>query len=54
MRVLKKPVTVTDYGGKKHECYCLTSIQHNAPNGAITVHHYFDTETFREVLPDGH
>lgn len=53
MRVSRKLVTVTDYRGKKHSCYCLSTVQHNAPNGAITVKHYFDTETFREVFPDG-
>lgn len=49
MRVLKNPVSVTDFNGNTHNCWCLSSLQRNAPMGATRVYHYFDTKTFEEV-----
>lgn len=49
MRVLKKQATITDYCGKEHNCYVLSSYQRNYPCGARRAYHYFDSETFEVV-----
>lgn len=51
MRVLQGIAEVEDYGGEKHKCYVLSSLQRNAPAGARRVYHYFDTKTFENVIP---
>ena len=51
MRVLKKTETITTYRGRKHECYCLSSLQRKAPGGARRAYHYFDVETFDSIIP---
>lgn len=49
MRVLKTLETVTDYNGNPRKCYCLSSLQRNAPGGPRRKYHYFDVETFEHV-----
>lgn len=49
MRVLKGTIVVTDFGGEKHECYILSSLQRNYPSGPKRVYHYFDVETYDDV-----
>lgn len=46
MKVLKDEVTIEDYAGNKHSCYCVSSYQRKHPLGARKAYHYFDTETF--------
>lgn len=46
MRVFKDPVTVEDYSGKEHTCWCVSSYQRKHPIGARRAYHYFDTESF--------
>ena len=50
MRVLKGTVIVTSCGGEKHKCYMLSSRQHNHPGGPKRVYHYFDVETYDDVI----
>ena len=50
MRVLKNTETITDAGGEKHICYCLSSLQHNAPGRPRRVYHYFDVDTFDHII----
>jgi hypothetical protein len=49
MRVLKELAEKTDYSGKKHKCYVLSSYQRKAPGGPRRAYHYFDAETFRPI-----
>lgn len=50
MRVYKQTETITDWHGKEHECYCLSSRQRKHPCGARRVYHYFDVETFDVII----
>ncbi len=53
MRVLKNPVTLTDYCGEKHTCYVLSSYQRKHPLGPRRAYHYFDVESFEVIhFPD--
>lgn len=49
MRVLKDTVPY-ERDGEKRNAYCLSSLQRNYPLGKRRAYHYFDTETFKEVL----
>lgn len=44
MRVLKKTKQVDG-----HECYVLSTVQHNFPDGRRIQHYYFDKETFKYI-----
>lgn len=50
MIVWKKLVNIKDYHGEMHKCYVLSSLQRNHPCGASRSYHYFDSETFEEVI----
>ena len=41
---------IKDISGEEHECYCLSSIQHNHPLGSRRVWHYFDVETYKCII----
>lgn len=48
MKILKHHAQVTDWAGKTHECYILSSKQHKVP-GKPRVYHYFDINTLDTV-----
>ena len=50
MYVYKEPEVVKDFEGNEHTAWCLRSKQHNFPGGCRTVYHYFDTETFDDII----
>ena len=50
MRILKNMVCKTDYSGEKHSCYVLSTLQRNAPCGASRAYHFFDSETFEQII----
>ena len=50
MRVLKNTEVVKDSMGELHQCYVVSSVQHNHPNGATRHYAYFDVDTLEEVL----
>lgn len=46
MRILKRIATVKEeWTEEKHECYVLSTLQRNNPNGASRDHYYFDINT---------
>lgn len=49
MNVLKDTTTITDWSGKEHECYVLSSRQRRFPGGPRRAYYYFDTSTFDEI-----
>jgi len=51
MRVLKDLCKVKDVSGEEHNAYCLSSIQHKAPNGTSKRKYaYFDSITFDHII----
>lgn len=50
MRILKDTTMITDYWGQ-HECYVLSTLQRNHPNGPARVYHYYDVETLDRIFP---
>lgn len=50
MRVLKNTEVVKDSLGDLHQCYVVSSVQHNYPNGTTRHYAYFDVDTLEEVL----
>ena len=50
MRVLKNLETITSAGGETHTCYCVSSLQRNAPGHPRRAYHYFDWETFDHII----
>ena len=50
MRVLKNTEVVKDSMGELHQCYVVSSVQHNYPNGATKHYAYFDVDTLEVVL----
>lgn len=50
MRVLKNTKIIKDVSGKRHECYILTSLQRKCPTGPRRQYHYFDHETFKQII----
>lgn len=51
MRVLKDPVSVVNSSGDRHTCWVLSSLQRKHPDGPTRVYHYFDTETYNDIIP---
>lgn len=49
MNVRKGTTIITDWSGKVHECYILSSLQRAAYGGPRRVYHYFDTSTFDDI-----
>ena len=49
MRILKNIVVREDYQGKKHDCYVISRLQRNHPNGPRRTLAYFDIETLEEI-----
>ncbi len=50
MRLLAKTEDVTDVSGDRHECYVLSSLQRKHPLGPRRVYHYFDVDSYDQVI----
>lgn len=50
MYVFKNTTKVKDSMGVEHECYVLSSLQRKHPIRPTRAYHYFDVETFEEVI----
>ena len=50
MRVLRGVVTVKDISGHDRRAYVLSSRQRKAPGGPRRKYHYFDAETFDDIV----
>ena len=50
MRVDKDIVTIKDFSGNDRQAYRFTSKQRNAPGGPRTSEHFFDKDTFEEIV----
>lgn len=50
MKISHDLVEIKDYRGNPHICYELVTKQRNAPGGTKTSYHYFDRDTFDEIL----
>ena len=50
MRILKATEKVKDISGEEHECYVLSSLQRKHPIRPTRSYHYFDVNTFKEVI----
>lgn len=51
MRLLKETEVAYDRHGERHECYVISLLQRNAPEGPTRVQRYFDMETFHMINP---
>ncbi len=51
MNVLKQTAKITDYSGDVHECYILSKLGKDFLGHKRRSYAYFDTNTFKEVLP---
>lgn len=51
MRVLKDKALVTDYAGETHTCWILSSRQRPPFGKPFRKYHYFDTETYEDIIP---
>ena len=49
MRVYKTTEIKEDYSGKKYECYVISRMQRNHPDGPKRTLAYFDVETFEVI-----
>lgn len=52
MRVLTKTDKIRGYDGTVHECYCFSTLQRKYPGGARRAYHWFDINTYDEIIPD--
>ena len=50
MRVLRGVVTVKDISGHDRRAYVLSSRQRKAPGGPRRKYHFFDAETFDNIV----
>lgn len=51
MRVLKAKALIKDYYGEEHLCYILSSVQRPPWGKPFRKYHYFDVETFDDIIP---
>ena len=49
MRIHKTIVVREDYQGKKHDCYVISRLQRNHPNGPRRTLAYFDVDTLENI-----
>ena len=49
MRINKTIEVKEDYQGEKHDCYVISRLQRNHPNGPRRTLAYFDIETLEEI-----
>ena len=49
IRLLKKKETITDYLGKEHSCYVLSSVQRRPMGRPRRTYHYFDEATLENI-----
>ena len=49
MRLRKTIVVREDYQGKKHDCYVISRLQRNHPNGPRRTLAYFDVDTLENI-----
>ena len=50
MELSDRTQKVKDFYGKEHECYVLSALQRNCPDGLLRHTFYFDTDTLKNIV----
>ena len=51
IRIFKRTEKAVDFHNREHECYVVSMIQHNNPDGPKRMHAYFDVNTLEDISP---